>query len=406
MRQARDAELQALIADLRPTKKSKSGIFAGKKKRGVRDARRDKAVRLAELAAQAQPSDDLCDALANAAAEYPDEAAVRAAHGQSLRAAGREPEAIAELEESLRIRPDDAPTLSAAADLLRGNGRIDLAVERLTRAVDIYVAAGDIEPAVDAAKRLIALEPQSLEHAQGLVGLLRAQEPSLLIAALDHLANVYQERGKLGQEADVCRELLTLAPERAEFKRRLADIYIRILEVDPEDADTWFGLATIDEEAATRLAVDIGRNDYQPPLNVDAVGDGKHDSYVLRKAQELIDAGDLVGASLCLERAVSTCDQWRVHLRLARCYQSLHRDSEAVKAGIGALAAAHQEAASEPVEAVLAWLGSLWPEAQMEYFALAVLNERPISADNLSDELLERWNEATASAGAGAGRGT
>jgi tetratricopeptide (TPR) repeat protein len=396
-------ELNALVGELRTTKKAKAGIFA-KRKRPAKDARRDKAIRLAALSEGAQPTDDLLSALGNASAEYADEPEVRLAHARSLAAAGREPDAIAEFEEGLRLAPGDAPSLSAVAELFHRSGRLDLAVERLTRAVDIYVAAGALTQAVEAAKRLISLEPESLDHAKGLVALLRAQDPALLIEALEHLANVYRERGKLGQEADACRELLTIDPDRAAVKRRLADIYVRILEVDPEDADTWFGLATIDEEAAQRLSVNIGRNDYQTPIALDDSAQSTHDSYVLRKAQELIDAGDLSGASLCLERAVMTNDKSSIHLRLARCYHSLHRDGDAVRAGIGALTAAHRDGDEQAIEAVLTWLAALWPQAQAEYFALAVLNERPEAADNLSDELFQRWNDAQASTGVGAGR--
>jgi len=399
-------DLQGLIKTFGGGKRNARGIFDRKGKRSSKASRLDEARRLAALAADAQPQPALLSALEAAAGEFADEGPLRAAYARALeRIGGRDPEAIAEFEEALRLAPDDAGLLCEVAAVFERMGRTDLAVARLTRAVDLLVAARMLDEATTAARRLIALEPESLQRAAELVALLRAHDPASLVEALDHLAAVYRGRGKLGQEADACRELLTLAPDRADVQQRLADIYVCILEVDPNDGDAWLGLATVDDARAQLMADRLAAAQGDAGSFVAGNGDpSSHESYVARKAQELIDAGDMVGASLCLERAAKTNATARNFLRLARCYQSLHREPDAVKAGLAALAAAHTEGGPQSLDDIMTWLRSLWPDVEAAYFETAILKQRPESVDTLHDELVERWLEATASTGVGAGR--
>jgi tetratricopeptide (TPR) repeat protein len=398
-------ELRSILEQLKKPSGGK-GLFARKKSKNGKGKRRDAALRAAELAAQSAPDAAVCEALALAATEFCDDPAIRKAYAVALLASGKDAEAIAEFEESLRLAPDDADSLTEVALLYERNGREDLALERLRRAVDLYVAGRNLLGAVEAGRRLVTLAPESLEHATDLVGLLRAHDPALLAGALEHLADVYRSREKIGQEADICRELLTIAPERDDFRQRLADIYVRILEVDPNDDDAWLGLATVDEMLADGLSARLAGNasaetDYSNPASPAAES---HESYAIRKAQELIDRGDMLGASLCLERAVRKDGHWNNHLQLGRCYRDLHREDAAVEAGLAALASAYVEDDVHGLQTILAWIGGIWPDAQNIFFETAELNKRPVSADIVYDELLKRRDDAQASAGAGAGR--
>lgn len=394
-------ELRSLAAQL--SAPARKGLFGRKRKGGAPEARVEAARRFVELAMMAEPDAGVVETLATLALEFSADASIRIAYARSLSAAGRDSEAINEYEEGLALTPGDARALTAVAIIYGRCGRSDLAVERLRRAVDVFVAAMDLDAAVDSARRLITLEPQSLERATDLVMILRARDPALLADAIEHLANVYRERGKLGQEADACRELLTLTPERDDVKVRLASIYTRILEVDPDDTDAWFGLASVDEPLAGQLRVLLLREDAENAEAPEArpAPEG-HSAYANRKAQELIEAGDILGASLCLERAVNLSGHPADHLRLAECYQALHRGPQAVREAFRAIAVARAAANVAVADEALGWLGAVQPKAEQAIADAVFLNHRPESADILYEKLLLCWDEAQAEYGNGA----
>jgi len=341
--------------------------------------------------------DDLLEALGHASAAFSEDRDVRRAYSRALANAGRVGEAIAEFEERLQNDPDDCEDLTDVATLYERAGRIDQAVDRLRRAIDLYVGRGDLDAAVNAARQLIVLEPQSLESASDLVSILRARDPELLAEGVEHLADLYRERGKLGQESAACSELLTLQPDRADVKNRLSSILTRILEVDPDDQDAWVGLAAIDEPLADQLRVLLARESgAASALASDTSAHAEqHTAYASRKAQELMDSGDMLGASLCLERTVRIDADPQNHLRLARCYAALHRDEDAAHQGLRALAVA--QSTNDPVIAdeALEWLASQRPAALEPLADAVILNHRPESADILYEQLAALW-DATA----------
>lgn len=383
-------ELRALIDEWRAPAR-KGGMFAKKSKRAA--GKLAAARRLAELSADAS-GDELTEALGRASAEFSEDRDVRRAYSRALANAGRVGEAIAEFEERLQRDPDDCEDLTDVAALYERAGRVDQALDRLRRAIDLHVASNDLDAAVSAARKLIVLEPQSLESASDLVSILRARDPALLAEGVEHLADLYRERGKLGQESAACSELLTLQPDRADIRNRLASIFTRILEVDPDDQDAWIGLAAIDEPLADQLRVLLARESGGTSVaqNNPVAQIEQHTAYASRKAQELMDAGDMLGASLCLERTVQIDADPQNHLRLARCYAALHRDDAAARQGLRALAVA--QSGNDPVVAdeALEWLAALLPAALEPLADAVILNHRPESADILYEQLAALWD--------------
>lgn len=387
----KQGDLRTAVAAWKPAPK-KRGKATGKAKPTA--SRLESARKLAELSIDAQPSDELIDALEAAVEAYPDEKDIRRAHGRILCEAGRIGEAIAELEERLQAHPEDTEDLIDVSELYGRTQRNDLAVDRLRRAVDQLVEAGDLARAIPAAKRLIALEPLSLETATDLVALLRAHDPKLLVEGIEHLADVYRTRGKLGQEAAACCELLSLAPERRDVKDRLASLYTRILDVDPDDGDAWVGLAAIDEPLAEQLRVILAPAD---PADVRAEQNitpiEQHQTYAMRKARELIDAGDMAGAALCLERVVRTNPSPRNRLLLGKCYRDCHKDANASEQGLRALADAHVAGDFDLADEALRWVSDPVPGVRGPLADAVFLNHRPESADALYEELRSLWDE-------------
>jgi tetratricopeptide (TPR) repeat protein len=113
-----------------------------------------------------------------------------------------------------------------------------------------------------------------------------------------------------------------------------------------------------------------------------------HRAYASRKAQELMDAGDMAGASLCLERVLRTNPDAHTHLRLGICYIALHRDAEALEQGMRSLALAQFAGDEHAAEAALAWLESIDPGLRPPFEDALFLNHRPESADTLYEELV------------------
>lgn len=174
---------------------------------------------------------------------------------QMLVASGHSSDAIAEYEEFLKAGTPDAPSLRALADLYVAAGKVNLALDRLHRAIDRSIAEGDISGAAAAAGRIVDLTPDSLEAAVQHATLLRNIGDERLLGALERLATLYRAAEKLSAEVSTCREILSLAPGRSDVKARLTSLYTRILEMDPHDDDAWQGLRTVDPDCAEQVAV-------------------------------------------------------------------------------------------------------------------------------------------------------
>ncbi|HZW73605.1 MAG TPA: hypothetical protein VFF43_08645, partial [Caldimonas sp.] len=113
---------------------------------------------------------------------------------------------------------------------------------------------------------------------------------------MEHLADVYRERGKLGQEAAARRELIELHPTRDDVRERLVALYVQILEIDPSDETAWNGLSFADAAEADRLRARLLPDQEIAAVEQPAAATHSHKDYAMRKAHELIDAGDLAGA--------------------------------------------------------------------------------------------------------------
>src|SRR5215472_10518869 len=127
-------ELRALVGAWAAPPRKKKAARGSKKTNGADD--HASAQRLAELSAGVKVDDTLIEALGRASQTYADDRDIRRAHVRVLADAGRIGEAIAEFEERLQHNADDAGDLVDVASLYERANRIDLAIDRLRRAVD------------------------------------------------------------------------------------------------------------------------------------------------------------------------------------------------------------------------------------------------------------------------------
>ncbi|MBC5824642.1 MAG: hypothetical protein GIW99_07050 [Candidatus Eremiobacteraeota bacterium] len=336
--------------------------------------------KFAALIAAGSVSDDNIAMLAELCAERPEDGALRRTLAQALAAMGQHDRAIAEYQECLRALPVDAPMLEEVSASLAAIGREDLSIERLRRALDAYLEAQNIEAAIRVCQRLNTVLPQSLEDALHLTTLLRGRSDAALLDVLERLATLYHEREKLIQEVEVRLEIAALAPERQTNRTALADVFTRILDVDPNDDSAWAGIEAIDPSLAAQLHV-LLETDVEPiprpvarfaapsaaampsvaPKALPAAPkvEASHGAYARGKAHEALAAGDLLTASLCFERLREGGALCADMSALARCYAGLNKTNEAMLASLAAASLAEKAGESENTVAALDWLDAL-----------------------------------------------
>jgi hypothetical protein len=104
-------------------------------------------------------------------------------------------------------------------------------------------------------------------------------------------------------------------------------------------------------------------------------------------------AGDMLGASLCLERAVATGDDPSDHLKLSTCYHAIHREAHAAREAIRALSVSQASSEQAVAGAALDWIATVWPEKVDVLTDAVLLNHRPESADTLYELLWNLWKD-------------
>jgi tetratricopeptide (TPR) repeat protein len=248
-----DAKL-ALAKALEAGKPARRGMLGGMKKASRPPHYHDVAIRFSELAAATPAPADL-DLLERLAAEYADDVPIRVSLAAALCGTGRRAEGVAEYEEIVRANAVDGLTLAALAAEYAILGKRDEAVDRYRRALDHLLHEHKTDRACAVARSIAALSPSSLDDAHRVVELARGGDPSTLPDALERYAILSHAQGKMSQEVAAWKELLGLAPDRAEVRRELASAYTRILDSDSGDRDAWKGLDDVDPGLAAELRV-------------------------------------------------------------------------------------------------------------------------------------------------------
>ena len=211
--------------------------------------------RHADAAAMLQGALERDERRARTSAQQPRE--LRRALAEALAASRQTSAAISEYEEYLKSGAPDAGTLAVLADLYIAAGKPNLAIERLRRAIERAVADSDVKSAAAAAERIAALLPDSADAAAEHVALLRAASAggARLLRALEHLAELHRREERISHETVVLREILALAPRNEAVRQRLANLYARILEMDPNDEEAWNGLRSTDPDLSEQMTV-------------------------------------------------------------------------------------------------------------------------------------------------------
>ena len=223
------------------------------------------ALRRGHLAAIAGRLDDALDAYGEAARLVPDRALPFASRGTVLHRLDRWPEAAEAFDLALRTSPDDEATLRARAAAREERGMLSGAAEDFERLAFVLDVASRGPDAVDAAQKAVALESTPARTA--------------LVARLADAATRVTAKG-IPQEATSVGDIAlsrVVPPTAAETARA---------EQTSDPAQTW----PLVDQPTPHPAPPEG-----PPPDPDAL---------LNEAAELLEAGNIEGASEKMLRAV------------------------------------------------------------------------------------------------------
>lgn len=220
----RPAQGVELLGELLLAKEKRRGLFGGVEKNPLGAERLRVAVKYAEIARMASPTEDSLELLEDLSVEFPDVVVIRRAHADALRNAGYAADAIEEYAQCARLEPSEADIPVRLSELNAALGRTDEATELLRHGIGLHAAARQYQEVADRAMRFIDLNPDGLDDVFQSFELIPGDVLRKHVPSLDHLGILVRRDPSRPDEWRVARE------------RRLVDLYTRVLEVDGRNA--------------------------------------------------------------------------------------------------------------------------------------------------------------------------
>lgn len=385
----RVAEAQSVMIELLKAQEKKKGLFARTDKNPLGSERVTVGLKFAEVAPLGRPTEDALDQLGYLAQDFPDELTIRRANADALRQSGYAADAIDEYRYCASANPDDALINQNISDLYVGIGRPDDAAGYLMRALQLYAKQGDFAQLAAHAEALVELRPASIGDiidllasapGEALVGHLkmlddfthRVTHAGILDAAQkakarEQLQALYG-RLVLADPSDegAARGLQSLTSDAPPVERRKAPREnapsaapnAPLLEKSPEriepvsitppapaevlpeavflaDDEAIFEELSLPEESPTELPVEIASEPPPPPPpQRSSSAPNALAAYTRRKAKELFDAGDLLGAAMAYERLLRSGPDIDSLEGVLTCYERLARTQDAARVAV------------------------------------------------------------------------
>jgi tetratricopeptide (TPR) repeat protein len=229
----RHATAVEMLGQLLLAQEKKRGFLGRVDKNPLGPERQRVAVKFAEIARLASPTENSLEVLEDLVLDFPDVMPVRRANADSLRNAGYAADAIEEFRYCWKLDPKDGEIAVRLADLYAALGRIDEAIEHLRRGVELLVARGEFRQAGEYAMRFLDMHADGVDDALAALGLIPSDVLRTQCASLDHLGLVIR------------RDQMRKPEWRQERERLLADLYTKILELDKRDISARRGLAAL-----------------------------------------------------------------------------------------------------------------------------------------------------------------
>jgi len=381
----RVAQAQSVMIELLKAQEKKKGLFARTDKNPLGSERVTVGLKFAEVAPLGRPTEDALDQLGYLAQDFPDELTIRRANADALRQSGYAADAIDEYRYCASANPDDALINQNISDLYVGIGRPDEATGYLMRALQLYAKQGEFAQLAAHAEALVELRPASIGDiidllasapGESLVGHLkmlddfthRVTHAGILDAAQkakarEQLQALYG-RLVLADPADegAARGLQSLNSDASPVERRKAPrekatpsvldstvpeimpdrieavsiVLPAAAEVLPEavfsaDDEPIFEDMQLPEESPTELHAEPAP---APPPQRSPAAPNALAAYTRRKAKELFDAGDLLGAAMAYERLLRSGPDIDSLEGVLTCYERLARTQDAARVAV------------------------------------------------------------------------
>ncbi len=152
---------------------------------------------------------------------------------QGLAGRGRLEEAIALLEQLLRSDPRHRAALTRLGDLCRRSGDTDKAALYLERLAELAVEGGDLARATGILKQVSRLAPERLDVRCRVADLCLAEgDREGATRELNRVVRAASRRREYAQAVDAARKLVQLDPADHAAALRLADLLLRSGETD------------------------------------------------------------------------------------------------------------------------------------------------------------------------------
>ncbi|RMH21518.1 MAG: tetratricopeptide repeat protein [Acidobacteria bacterium] len=223
------------------------------------------------------------------------EAVIRAAEKYVAR--GKLEAAIREYRKVLNENPNDASTLNRVGDLYARIGQFDEAVKLFTQIAEQYTEDGFFVKAIAIYKKIIKLDPTSLQVYEKLAELYAKQ--GLLTEARTQyqvLADYYQKHDNAASAITIYQRMTELEPENPSFHLKLAELYAsrslidKALQEYRRLADVFMVGGSLDEAAQVYVkALELSADDLE---------------MIEQGVRSLYEGGNVAAAARVLSRAV------------------------------------------------------------------------------------------------------
>jgi len=381
----RVAEAQSVMIELLKAQEKKKGLFARTDKNPLGSERVTVGLKFAEVAPLGRPTEDALDQLGYLAQDFPDELTIRRANADALRQSGYAADAIDEYRYCATVVPDDALVNQNISDLYVGIGRPEDAAAYLMRALQLYAKQGDFSQLAAHAEALVELRPASIGD---IIDLLASAPGEALVGHLKMLDDFTHRVTHAG---------IVDADQKAKAREQLQALYGRLVAADPDDEGAARGLQSLQSDAAP-VERRKGPRDKAPPAALDSpIPENTPDridavpfvqpiaaealpeavfsadiepmfeelpladelpieippepapkptpqrspatsnalaAFTRRKAKELFDAGDLLGAAMSYERLLRSGSDIDSLEGVLTCYERLGRTQDAARVAV------------------------------------------------------------------------
>jgi tetratricopeptide (TPR) repeat protein len=139
---------------------------------------------------------------------------------------GEPAKAIDAYERMVRLRPMDVVIHSRLIDLLTSSGEIDLALEQYVALADTYYELAQVDKALETVEEALRLAPRATETRPWRLRLLGA------------MTDYEMRRGNWRQASEIYRQMVSLAPDNAQARLGLIDVYFKLGRVSEADRET------------------------------------------------------------------------------------------------------------------------------------------------------------------------